>query len=135
MHIHEFLSRTKAAQDKVGRQQIETGTVVGAIVDSGNATVIVTAVGMTGSPKTINVTVVALDSASTVAGKIRTALAADVDVSGFFIISGMNAAVVLIARVAAANGATMNISIDNGTCTGLTAAPTSTNTQTGIAPT
>lgn len=116
-----------------GTSQIETATVVGTITGSGNAKVIVTAVGMTGTPKTISVAVLITDTASIVAGKIRTALAADVDVSAFFTVSGSGANVVLTALVGGANDATMNINIDNDTCTGLTPAPTSTNTQAGAA--
>jgi hypothetical protein len=120
--------------------QVETATVVGTIgvAGAGNATVIVTAAGMTGSPKTVSVAVANNDTAAQVAGKIRTALAADANVghatTGFFTVSGANENVVLTARTAAANDGTLNISIDNGTCTGLTAAPTSANTTAGVAP-
>lgn len=112
-------------------KQIETATVLGAITGSGNATVTVTAYGMGNSPKAISVAVLNLDSASDVGGKIRTALAFDSDVAAMFLISGSGANVVLTKHVAAANDTTLNIAIDNGTCTGLTAAPTSTNTTAG----
>ena len=69
-----------------------------------------------------------------VAGKIRTALTNDTNVGAFFDISGTGADVVITRKTAAANDATMNVSIANGTCTGLTAAPTSSNTTMGIAP-
>jgi glutamate/tyrosine decarboxylase-like PLP-dependent enzyme len=65
---------------------------------------------------------VAPDDAAGVAGKIRTALGLDADVSGFFTIGGTGANVALTAKAEAANGATMNIAIDNDTCAGLTAA-------------
>jgi hypothetical protein len=116
-------------------QQVETATVVGTIgaAGAGNATVIVTAVGMAGSPKTISVAVANNDTASQVATKIRTALAADTDAANFFTISGADANVILTTKTAAANDTTLNVSIANGTCSGLTAAPTSANTTAGVA--
>lgn len=113
-------------------QQIETATVIGTITNPGNATVIVTSARMSNSPKTVSVAVLAGDTASVVASAIRTALAFDSDVSSTFLVSGTNANVVLTEHVAHANDSTLNISIDNGTCAGLTAAPTSTNTTAGV---
>src|ERR1041384_6064211 len=117
-----------------GTRQVETATVVGAITLSGNAKVVVTASGMTNSPKTIPVAVLITDKAPIVAGKMRVVLAADTDVSAFFNVSGAGANIVLTAIDAAANDATMNIATDNDTCTGLTAEPTSANTTAGNAP-
>lgn len=114
-------------------QQVETATVVGTITLTGNATVVVTAASMPNSPKTISVAVTNTDSAATVAGKIRTALTADTDVNAFFSIGGTNADIILTTKVARADDSTMNMSIANGTCTGLTAAPTSANTTAGVA--
>jgi hypothetical protein len=113
--------------------QVETATVVGSVTGGGNATVVVTAAGMLNSPKTVSVAVLNLDTASAVGGKIRTALGADADISNFFTIGGSGAAVSLTHKNALANDTTLNISIDNGTCTGLTAAPTSANTTAGVA--
>lgn len=120
----------------LGQKQAETATVLGAVASNGagNATVIVTAVGMTGTPKTVSVAVANSDTAAQIAGKIRTALTSDANVGAFFDISGSGANVVITRKTAAANDATMNVSIANGTCTGLTAAPTSSNTTMGIAP-
>ncbi|MHB1420103.1 MAG: hypothetical protein ACYCX4_11075 [Bacillota bacterium] len=120
-----------SGQWNAGVKQIETATVVGTITTAGNATVIVTATGMTGSPKTLSVAVALNDDASTVASKIRTDLSGDVNVGAFFDVSGTGADVILTAKAVAANDATMNISIDNGTCAGLTPAPTSANTRAG----
>ena len=114
-------------------RQVETATIVGTITGTGNARAVVTAVGMTGTPKTIAVPVVSGDTASVVAGKYRTVLAADVDVNAFFVVSGTGADVVLTARLTAANDATMNLAYDNDTCTGLTPDATSTNTTAGNA--
>lgn len=103
-----------------GVQQVETATVIGTITSSGNATVIVTAASMIGTPRTVQVAVINGDSASTVAGKIRTALAADATVAAFFTVSGSSADVILTDKYGRANDGTMNINIANGTCTGLT---------------
>lgn len=107
---------------------------VAAITTAGNVTVIVTAAGMTGSPKTLNVAVALDDTSSQVAGKIRTSLRADVDVSALYLTSGSGSLVILTKKVNAANDATLNVSIDNGTSVGLTAALTSANTTAGVAP-
>lgn len=113
--------------------QVETATVIGTITGSGNATVVVTAAGMSNSPKTVSVAVLNTDTATIVGGKIRAALALDPDVNAFFIISGATTSVILTVKEISANDATLNISIANGTCTGLTAAPASANTTAGVA--
>jgi len=119
-------------QFRMGTAQVETATVVGTIAGAGNATVITTAAGMTGSPITTSVAVLFNDTADTVAGKIRTALAAEANITARFAVGGVGAQVVLTRLVAAANDATLNININNGTCTGLTAAATSANTTAGV---
>jgi hypothetical protein len=124
---------TKAGAPTNGTFQVETATVVGTITGSGNATVVVTAAGMAGSPITVPVAVLNTDTAAQVAGKIITALQANTVIAAFFTISsGGGATVVATTTVSAANDGTMNISVDNGTCTGLTAAPTSANTTAGV---
>lgn len=128
-----------------GAAQVETGTAAGSITLTGNASVIVTAAGMTGSPKTISVAVTNGDTAATWAGKVRTALASDADVSALFSVGGSTTAISLTRlptatftvpggtlNLYAANDATINISLDNGTCTGITTAATSANTTTGV---
>jgi hypothetical protein len=122
------------ARAHVPVSQVETATVVGTIVDAGDAAVTVTAAGMTGTPKTINVAVAALDTAAQVAGKIRTALGLDAAVIALFTVGGASATVTLTRIAPAANDGTLNISIDNGTCTGLTTAATSANTTAGVTP-
>lgn len=116
-----------------GTLQVETATAVGTIGTAGNATVVVTAYGMTNSPKTISVAVASADTAAIWAGKVRTALAADVDVSAFFTVGGSSTTISLTAKSAIANDNGMNLSLANGTCTGITAAPTSANTTAGVA--
>lgn len=116
-----------------GTLQVETATAAGTITGDGNASIVVTAAGMTNSPKTIAVAVLNGDTAATWAGKVRTALAADVDVNAFFTVSGSTTSIILTARAKAANDGTMNISLGNGTCTGITTAGTSANTTAGVA--
>ena len=112
-------------------QQVETATVVGTVTGDGNASVVVTAAGMTGSPKTITAAVLTDDTADEVATAIRAALNLDADVTALFTVGGTGAEVSLTKTIPAATDSTLNIAIDNGTCTGLTAAPTSTATVTG----
>jgi len=76
-------------------KQVETATVAGTVTLSGNAAVVVTASGMTGSPKTINVAVLDEDTAAEVAEKIRTALGEDAAVIALFPVSGADEAVLL----------------------------------------
>ena len=118
----------------VGTCQVETATVVGTIgaAGAGDAAVVVTAAGMTGSPVTLAVAVANNDTAAQVAGKIKTAMGLDACIAAFFTIGGSDAVITLTRKAATANDATMNVSIDNGTCTGLTAAPTSVNTTAGV---
>ena len=117
-----------------GVAQVETATLVGTITTAGNVNVTVTAAGMTGSPKLIAVAVALSDTADLIAGKIRTALAADVDVSAKFAISGATTAVILTAKSNLANDTTLNVATADGTSIGVTASPTSANTTAGVAP-
>jgi hypothetical protein len=118
----------------IGTRQVETATVVGSITGSGNARTILTATGLvTGSPVTTDVAVLNLDTADTVIQKIRTALGGVTAITDRFAIGGSGAQVVLTALLPAADNGTINLSIDNLTCTGLTAAPTSANTLAGVA--
>jgi predicted secreted protein len=119
-----------------GRVQIETATVVGTIGagGAGNAAVVVTAAGMTGSPITLAVPVANNDTATLVGGKIRDFIIADAtaaNIRAMFDVSGATSAVILTRKIPMANDGTLNVSIANGTCSGLTSAPTSVNTYAG----
>lgn len=134
-----------------GTAQVETATAAGSITTSGNMTVTVTAAGMTGSPKAISVAVTSGDTAATWAGKVRTALAADADVSAMFTVSGSTTAIVLTRKPThtftvpdgdggttslyfyAANDGTLNIALADDTSDGVTEAATSANTTSGVA--
>jgi hypothetical protein len=117
-----------------GVLQVETATVIAAAgaTAAGDATVIVTAANLVGSPLTISVPLLLTDNTATlVATKIRNAIESS-SVAGQFTIGGTGANISLTARSRISNDATLNISIANGTCAGITAAPTSTNTTAGI---
>lgn len=109
-----------------------TRSLAGSVGTSGNATVVVTANGMTNSPVTLSVAVTSGDSSAVVATKVNAALAQNSDIADFFSISAANGNYVrLTAKTAAANDPTLNISIANGTCTGLTTISTSTTDASG----
>jgi hypothetical protein len=121
-------------QDTVtgGVCQVETATVTGSCTGAGNATVIVTAANLLNSPVTYSVALTTGDNTATlVATKIRTALALDLNLVDEYIVGGSGANIALTSKLPQANDAALNISIANGTCTGLTAAPTSVNTTAG----
>jgi hypothetical protein len=120
-----------AAGDRGQVAQVETATAAGTISQAGNATVIVTAAGMTGTPKTISVAVALNDTPAVWAGKVRAALALDAAVTALYEVGGATTAIKLTRKVPAANDSTLNISLDNGTCTGITTAASSANTTAG----
>ena len=108
-------------------KQQENIYVSGTIGTAGNAVVVVTAAGMANSPITLLVPVASGNSATTVATKVNEALAQNSDITDFFTISPDNGRYVrLTAKVAADNDPTFNISLDNGTCAGLSPIPNST---------
>jgi len=114
-----------------GVRQVETLTIVGTS-SGGNLPVTVIATGsvaLAGAGKTINVALANLDNATVSAGKVRAALAADVDVAAFFTISGSGADVVATAKLPAANDTLMALS--NTAAVGMSAA-TSANTTAGV---
>ena len=112
--------------------QVETATAAGTVSTSGDASVVVTAAGMTGSPKTILVPVVENDNASAIALAIRTALAADAAVIAKFTVSGATDKVILTAKTPLANDTSLNIAIAGGTSVGVTTAASSANTTAGV---
>ena len=118
-----------------GVLQVETATVIAdaGATTAGDATVIVTAANLAGSPLTVSVPLLLTDNtASLVATKIRAALTANAAIASIFTVGGTGADITLTAKIAIANDPTLNISIANGTCAGITAAPTSTSTTAGI---
>jgi len=125
-----------------GAAQVETATAAGTITLAGDASVVFTAAGLTGSPLTVSVPVALSDTAAQWAEKVRVALAANTAISAMFDIGGSTTAIRATRKPIdtfgttpfyAANDATFNISLDNGTCTGITTAATSANTTAGVA--
>jgi len=103
------------------------GTVTGL-----TAAVVVTGAAITGSPVTLSVAVSNGDTAATWAGKVRTAIAANTAIAAAFTVSGSSTSIAITAKIAAANDATLNISLDNGNSTGITIATTSADTTEGV---
>ena len=116
----------------VGTAQVETATAVGSITGAGNATVIFTAAALTGSPITLQVPVAMSDTPTLWAAKVRTALRANSVIAARYIISGATTAIIATDRIKSANDGTLNISLDNGTCTGITTAASSAETTPGV---
>lgn len=125
----------------VGVAQVETATAAGTVTATGDASVIVTSAGMTGSPLMILVPVANGDTPTVWAGKVRTALTANATIAARFTVGGSTTAISLTRLPATVGGvsiysatdATLNIALANGTSTGITAAATSANTTAGVA--
>jgi len=99
----------------------------------GNATVVVTSNGMTGSPITLSVPVKSLDSASIVAGKIKTAIESNDNITALYDVEVSGSDVILTAKAPLANVSNLNMALSNGTCAGLTNVSSSANTTAGVA--
>jgi flagellar hook-associated protein 1 FlgK len=110
--------------------QIEKLKLSGNVTAGGNLTVTVTAKGLTGSPKVINVPVLAGDTPDVVGGKVRAALAADVDVANMFYINGGDQYISLKTKASSPNDTTMNVSVA-GNGTGVANIANSTDFQPG----
>jgi len=115
--------------------QVETLTVAGTVDadGAGNAVVVVTSKLLVGGSKTFQVAVANDDTAAQVAAKVRAALGADADITGYYAVGGSSTTVTLTALSAGPNDETLNISIADGTSDGLTTVTTSTNTTAGVA--
>lgn len=122
-------SITVPAQTHTPVQQVETATIVGTITKEGTATVTVTS-ALYDEPVVMHVAVALADDAAAVAGKIRSYIVPIL--ADEFTVSGEGASVVLTAVAPAADDATLNIAVTNGTCEGLTPDATSDNTTAGV---
>jgi phage tail sheath gpL-like len=134
---HAIVEGYAGKANGAGTAQVNTATVVGTVVNAGNATVTVTLAnpynGLFISPKVYQVPVAAADTATQVAGKIAAVLQADATITALFTVTtSTNTVVLTCVAPFRANDTTLNIAIANGTCTGLTAAPTSVNTTPGV---
>jgi hypothetical protein len=129
-----------------GNAQVETNTIVAASgATTGTMTLVVTAAGMTGSPKNIAVPLVAAThtTAALIAEAAVTALNADTAFAALFTATRSTAAIIITRKptsthtvpggtlnLYAANDATLNLAIPSGL--GVTASLTSTNTTAGV---
>jgi hypothetical protein len=123
---------SKAGAPTSGVAQVETAQIVGTITQSGNATFTVTSALVTGSPLAVSVAVLVDDTAAIVATKAAVTLNANAAVSAHFIATANVADLILTAKKAAANDATLNVAYTNGTCAGLTPDATSNDTTAGV---
>lgn len=128
------------AHNTIGRfgsaaiQQIETATAVGTITGAGDLDVTLTGTGIIGSPLTVTVPVLLGDTAAIWAGKVRAALAGSAGVTtNYTVRSSSSTTIVLTANTGGSNDGTLNINLQNGTATGITAAASSANTLAGAA--
>lgn len=139
---HDFSEFTSVAIDpatSAGTAQVETATLaVANVTAAGDMAVIITAAGMTGSPKTILVPVTTADTTPTlVMTKVRAAVAADAAVAALFNVGGTGAAMTLTANRGRANDATLNVDLGGTgtTATGITRVASSADTTSGVAAT
>ncbi|MGC2239111.1 MAG: hypothetical protein WA584_23350 [Pyrinomonadaceae bacterium] len=126
--------RFQVFDDTGGTKQVNTSTAAGSISGAGNISVTI-ASNLLKSTLVLSVAVAMSDTAALVAGKVRIALLNNPIIARHFSVSGSSTAIVLTARLKAANDTTLNIALATGTATGLTAAPSSVNTTPGVAPT
>ena len=115
-----------------GTKQVETMTIVGTTTLPGF--IQVTIQSAAGGSFAKNIGVNSGQNAAAVALVIRDAYLADEDFLVHFDIAASGDDVVITAKVAAADDATMNGAYTNGSSAGLTADATSTNTTAGVAP-
>lgn len=116
--------------------QIETALAVGTAATDGTVTVTVTGADFAAAPVVLEVPVLAGDSADAWAAKVRTALAADPAISATHQAGGTANHISLTRKTGAANDATLNIALANGTTSpGITADATSENALPGVIPT
>ena len=134
-----FTAITIDPTTSLGTKQVETATLaVGNVTTAGVMAVIVTAAGMSGTPKTILVPVTLADVTPTlIMTKVRAALAADPAVAAMFTVGGADGAVILTGTRGRANDATLNIDLGGTgtTAVGITRVATSANTTAGVAAT
>lgn len=104
------------------------------LIGGGNASIVVTGTGITGSPLTIPVAVASGDTPTIWVEKVRVALAATAAITALYAVGGTGTAITLTELVPNGNDGTLNVAIDTGTATGITTAATSANTTAGVAP-
>jgi hypothetical protein len=119
------------SQNHVPVQQVETATVAGTVTTAGDATVTITS-ALLAEAEVVLVPVLLNDTANAIALAIRTALAVNENIIANFVVSGATNKVILTANEPAANDATLNIAIADGTSVGVTTAAASADTTAGV---
>lgn len=115
-----------------GTSQVETITcTAGESTGAGDITMTITSAGMENSPKAVAIGVLESDDVNAVALAVRTALSSDEDVSGFFVVGGEDADVILTAITPTANDITLAFGFVDTDLTGVTFGA-STNTTAGV---
>ncbi len=127
--IHIITS--SSVQDDNDGKQVETAVIVGSITGSGNATFTLTSALTVGSPLATSVAVLNGDTPTVVATKAAAALMAVAAIALDYTITSSGANLIITAKVAAANDATLNMAYTNDTCTGLTPDASSNDTHAG----
>jgi autotransporter-associated beta strand protein len=122
--------------NNAGQAQVETALALGNVATDGDVIVTLTGADLPSSPLAITVAVLTGDTASTWAGKVRTALSGNLEVNNLFTIGGTDANIVLTRKAVNsrffANDATLNIDLANGSPDpGITPNPTSADTTAG----
>lgn len=119
-----------AAAYTAGTKQIETATGLGTITTSGDVTVVITS-GYYGND-TFNVALALGDTPALWLPKIKAVLSAATGAASNFTWSNTSSTLVSVNKFASANDSTLNISISNGTCAGISNTLTSANTAAGV---
>jgi len=123
---------TKGGVPTSGVAQVETAQIVGTITLGGNATFTLTSGLTVGSPLAISVPVLLNDTPTIVAAKAAVVFNATAAVAADYVATSNAADLILTAKKAAANDATLNIAYTNGTCTGLTPDASSNDSTAGV---
>lgn len=112
-------------------KQIETATVVANITNPGNGVATVTGAYIAGSPVSVNFAVLLGDNEDATALAARYAIALTAAIADQYQVSGTSDVIILTDRFDRADDTSLNIATSDGTCTGITAAATSADTQAG----
>ena len=113
--------------------QIETLTVLGIVTATGNAIIALSALEISNGYVEILVPVELDDTAEIVATKIEAALFNNAEIQGAYNIAVNGADVIMTQKFSNGNDDTINLSVDNDTCTGLTTVSYSSHTTAGEA--
>lgn len=121
---------------KIGTAQVETAVIAtdgAALTGSGNGTVTLTHVGMTGSPLAESVALLIGDTADDCATKIAAHFNGLSDVTDHMTVVANGPNVIMRLLAGEANDATLNMAYADDTCAGLTDDASSNNTTAGVA--